>query len=416
MTLKKIHVGDIRIGMYIHEICGSWMDHPFWKKSFRVANINNLQRLRMCGVHEVWIDVSKGGDVAAGTTTFSEEDEKRRVDDALKSAIKQNGEPVSKVEFHQEIETAKKIHAKAKKAVTAMFQEARMGRALQLDTIESLVDEINQSMVRNHSAMLSLARLKNKDDYTYLHSIAVCALMIALGRQLGMEGSDLREVGMAGLLHDIGKIRTPEEVLNKPGCLSCEEFEIMKAHPKHGWEILNASSGVSASTLDVCLHHHERVDGMGYPDKLSGETITLFSRMCAICDVYDAITSERCYKNAWEPAEAIRKMAEWKDGNYDESVFHAFIKAVGIYPVGTLIRLKSGRLGVVVEQSSKSLLTPKVTVFYSTKSNEHIFPEKVDLSMSADEISRIESAVEWGFDKEKLQRMTQISGKDCASY
>ena len=407
--LKKIHVGDVRIGMYIHEICGSWMDHSFWKKSFKVNDAKTLKTLRASCIREVWIDTAKGADVDAGAVAFSEQEEQSRVDEALDCAVRNARELECKLPLYEELDRARNIHSRAKKEVASMFQEARMGRALQLGNLESLVEEINQSMARNSAAMLGLARLKNKDDYTYLHSVAVCALMIALGRQLGLEGPMLREAGMAGLLHDIGKITTPEEVLNKPGCLSPDEFEIMKEHPANGWAILKELPCISASTLDVCLHHHERLDGTGYPERLSGEAISLFARMGAVCDVYDAITSERCYKNAWEPAEAIRKMAEWKDGNYDETVFHAFVKTVGIYPVGTLVKLKSGRLGVVAEQSSGSLLTPKVTVFYSSRSSEHVFPERVDLFSSPDAISSIECAANWGFDPEMLQRMGQLA-------
>jgi len=407
-NLKKIHVSDVRLGMYVHEVCGSWMDHPFWKKSFKVSNGKMLKTLQECGIREVWIDVSRGLDVEAGAEAFSEAEEKTKIDEILRSAIVSVRKAECPVELRHELGKARMIHAKAKKEVESMFQEARMGKALQLEQIESLVDEISHSIMRNQCALLSLARLKNKDDYTYLHSVAVCALMIALARQLGMSEDGVKQAGMAGLLHDIGKIMTPEEVLNKPGSLTREEFDIIKLHPRSGWEILKVSPGVSEISLDVCLHHHERLDGTGYPEKLSGESISLFSRMGAICDVYDAITSARCYKLGWEPAEAIRKMAEWKDGNYDESVFHAFVKTVGIYPVGTLVRLESGRLGVVVDQSSASLLTPKVVVFYSSRHHEHFYPEFVDLSKSLDMIVGLEKPDDWKFDPAMLEGMVQL--------
>jgi len=407
--LKKVHVVDVQIGMYIHEVCGSWMDHPFWKKTFRVSNAGMLQTLQECGIQEVWIDVSKGLDVSAGAEAFSEVDEKVKVDLALQSAIRNGAKVKPRVKIHEEMERARKIHTKARKAVASMFQEARMGKALQLEQAESLVDEISQSMMRNQCALLNLARLKNKDDYTYLHSVAVCALMVALGRQMGLEGDDLKQAGMAGLMHDIGKIMTPEAVLNKPDSLSREEFEIMKQHPRSGWDILNNSPEVGVIALDVCLHHHERLDGKGYPEKLSGDSITLFARMGAVCDVYDAITSDRCYKQGWAPAEAIRKMAEWKDGNYDESVFHAFVKTVGIYPVGSLVRLESGRLGVVADQSAGSLLTPKVMVFYSIRHREHRYPEMVDLSKSPDAITGIEKTSDWEFDPAMLQGLVRLA-------
>jgi putative nucleotidyltransferase with HDIG domain len=272
-----------------------------------------------------------------------------------------------------------------------------MGNALNINETASLVDELNQSITRNPAALISLSRLKNADDYTYLHSVAVCVLMIALGRQLGLEGEVLRHVGVAGLLHDIGKIFIPHEILNKPGKLTNDEFNIIKGHPLKGWETLNNCDGINELALDVCRHHHERIDGMGYPDKLSGEALTLFARMGAVCDVYDAITSNRSYKKGWEPAESIRKMAEWKNGHFDEVVFHAFVKTVGIYPTGTLLKLKSGRLCVVTDQSKKSLIQPIVKVFFSTRSNVHIPLEIVDLSKSTDSIACLENPQQWGF-------------------
>jgi putative nucleotidyltransferase with HDIG domain len=283
-----------------------------------------------------------------------------------------------------------------------MFNEARMGNALQIGDAATLVDEINQSISRNSGALLSLAKLKNKDDYTYLHSVAVCVLMLALGRQLGVTGETLKSLGMAGLLHDVGKAAIPDEVLNKPGRLTDEEFDVVKSHSVKGWEILKGSYGVDDIVLDVCLHHHERVDGTGYPHKLPASELTLFVKMGAVCDVYDAITSDRCYKRGWEPAEALRKMAEWKGSHFDEAVFQAFIKTVGIYPVGTLVKLKSGRLGAVTDQSEKSLLTPKVKVFFSSRLNEPIFMEIVDLALGKDSIEGAENPATWGFDMKKI--------------
>ena len=140
--------------------------------------------------------------------------------------------------------------------------------------------------------------------------------------------------------------------------------------------MLLAGSGATPEALDVCLHHHEKVNGKGYPHGLQGDEISLYSKMGAVCDVYDAITSNRPYKAGWDPAESIQKMAQWaKDGHFDERIFQAFVKSIGIYPTGSLVKLKSGRLGVVVEPGSKSLLSPMVRVFFSTKANEPITPQ-----------------------------------------
>jgi HD-GYP domain-containing protein (c-di-GMP phosphodiesterase class II) len=204
---------------------------------------------------------------------------------------------------------------------------------------------------------------------------------------------------LAGLLHDLGKMGIPNKILNKPGKLTDEEFTTIKSHPEIGANILMDNPLVSPMVLDVVLHHHEKVDGSGYPHRLTGETISLFAKMGAVCDVYDAITSNRPYKKGWSPAESIRKMAEWSKGHFDEAVFQAFVKTVGIYPTGSLVRLESGRLGVVTEQSDTSLLTPKVKVFFSAKLKTPILQETLDLSklIGKEKIIGREAPEDWGF-------------------
>jgi len=307
--------------------------------------------------------------------------------------------PETACSFQQEVVRASKLIAQSRQAMKSMFQDARLGKAVDAETCLPLVADIEASVARNPGAIVSLARLKTSDDYTFMHSVAVCALMVALGRQLGLSASDIREAGLAGLVHDLGKARMPLEVLNKPGALTTEEFTIMKGHPQAGHAMLVEGKGVGPIPLDVCLHHHEKVNGKGYPHGLKGDEISVFAKMGAVCDVYDAITSNRPYKAGWDPAESIQKMAQWaKEGHFDERIFQAFVKSIGIYPTGSLVKLKSGRLGVVVEQSSGSLLQPMVRVFYSTKANEPITPELVDMAQSADQIVSRESPSAWGFD------------------
>jgi len=399
--LKKIHVSDVRSGMFINELCGSWMDHPFWKKAFLISAAEDLKTLKNCGLQEVWIDTEKGLDIEGEVIAPSQEAEKEKVEAELRQVAAEN-RVVQRVSVHNELQRARAVLSKGKAAVTSMFNEARMGKAISVSDAGPLVDEISDSIARNPEAFLNLARLKNVDDYTYMHSVAVCGLMIALGKQMGLSGRDLKDAGIAGLMHDVGKALIPNEVLNKPGKLTDEEFEIVKSHPRKGWEILNIAEGANDVALDVCLHHHERVDGKGYPEAISGDKLTMFARMGAICDVYDALTSDRCYKRGWEPAETIRKMAEWKDGHFDETVFHAFVKTIGIYPSGTLVRLKSGRLAIVIEQTEKSLLKPVVKIFFSTKSNEPIMPEMIDLNRSQESITGAEDPAKWGFDLKQI--------------
>lgn len=391
--LKKIAVADLRIGMHIHEFCGSWMDHPFWRTRFVLEDPADLHQIKTCGIRELWIDVQKGLDVPGPTKQETE----AQIDAALEQISRPQESP-PRVSLIEEVQRAAKICAKSKEAVVSMFQEVRMGKAIDHEAASALVEEISDSVMRNPGALISLARLKTADDYTYMHSVAVCALMVALARQFGLDEKATREVGMAGLLHDLGKAVMPMDVLNKPGKLTEEEFRIMKSHPVEGHRMLVEGGAVGSIPLDVCLHHHEKVDGSGYPKGLKGTGISLYAKMGAVCDVYDAITSNRPYKSGWDPAESIRKMTEWSEGHFDQRVFQAFVKSIGIYPTGSLVKLSSGRLGVVVEQSPKSLLTPTVKVFFSTKSRSYIPPELVDLARpgSAEKIAGREDAVKWG--------------------
>ncbi len=395
---KKIKSSDVKQGMYIDEVCGSWMESPFWKSSFKVDGPDDLKSLRESGIKEVWIDTEKGVDVEQQVGSMDEAEDAAKTAQALTDIAEESREIETRYDLKAEIENAQRVQTEATKFVTSMFQEFRMGNAIDAEKALPMVNEIYMSVVRNQDALISLTRLKSKDDYTYMHSVAVAALMIALGRQLGLEEDLVKSLGMAGLLHDIGKMKVSNDILNKPGRLTDEEFEAIKTHPERGWQLLQQSDGVDDIALDVCLHHHERIDGKGYPEKLSGDEMSLFAKMGAVCDVYDAITSNRPYKNGWTPSESIRKMASWKDGHFDEDVFNSFVKTIGIYPVGSLLKMNSGRLGVVLEQDEKSLLTPKVKLFYSTSAGAHIPPKIIDMKNSNDGIAGVEDPVDYGFD------------------
>lgn len=395
--LKRIAVKDIKLGMFICEFCGSWMEHPFWKTRFLLEDEKDLAAIQASGIKELWIDVAQGLDLSDELPSKTQEEVARETEAMLLEADKSI--LTEKVSLDDEIQTAAKLCAKAKEAVIEMFSDARMGKAIQIEKARALVEEISNSVLRQPHALLSLARLKTADEYTYMHSVAVCALMIALGRQLALDEEMVREAGFAGLLHDIGKVGIPMKVLNKPGKLTDAEFAIVKSHPEVGARILMESYQVSPIVLDVCMHHHEKVDGTGYPHGIRGETISIFAKMGAVCDVYDAITSNRPYKKGWAPADSIRKMAEWSKGHFDEAVFQAFVKTVGIYPTGSLVRLESGRLAVVVEQHESSLLTPKVKVFFSAKTKMPIIQETLDLAKlgGKEKIIGRESPDDWGF-------------------
>jgi putative nucleotidyltransferase with HDIG domain len=390
---KQINIAQLRQGMYLESLPGSWLTNPFWKTARLLDSAEEIALVRESGARHAVIDTAKGLDVATAEAVIA----------APADAAPQRAAPVprppAKVTVEQELKMAALVIARSKAAVTAMFNDVRMGKAVDLSVSDMVIDDISDSIARNTTALVSLVRLKNQHDYTYMHSIAVCALMIALARQMNLDPEAVKQAGAAGLLHDIGKMAVPSAILNKPGKLTDDEFVTVKQHPQAGYDLLMQAGEIGEIAMDVCLHHHEKMDGSGYPHRLKGTEISLYARMGAICDVYDAITSDRAYKQGWPAAESIKKMASWCDTHFDAQLFRAFVKSVGIYPMGTLVRLTSGRLGVVIEQSESSLLTPRVRVFFSTKSNTHLAPVVVDLGVPGEreQIVKSEDPAQWNF-------------------
>ena len=278
-----------------------------------------------------------------------------------------------------ELQRAGTIVRDVRGLVGGLYEKARLGHALDAERCLPLVDAVNDSVTRNPDALLTLTRLRKRDEYTYMHSVAVCALMVALGREMGLDDDTCREAGLAGLLHDLGKARMPEGILAKPGKLTQEEFSIIRTHPRCGFELLSEARGATDRVIDVTLHHHERIDGTGYPDQLPRAKISLFSRMGAVCDVYDAITSHRAYKARWDPAESIERMESWR-GHFDDDILQSFVKTVGIFPIGAIVRLQSQRVAIVFEQNVGAYTKPIVQVFYSLKSQMPIPVQRLDLS------------------------------------
>jgi putative nucleotidyltransferase with HDIG domain len=403
--LKKIPISNLKLGMHLHAFDGAWINHPFWRTRFVITDPVDIQKAQASGLHECWIETDLGLDAdaeppsaqapqAVPETPPAPEPEPLPVMVAPGPPAKSHAPTSQADELHQAAAICKRSRA----AVVSMFGDARMGQAIDAEQCLPLVADITDSVYRNPGALVSLARLKTHDDYSYMHSVAVCALMVSLARQLGQDEDQCRQAGLAGLLHDIGKALMPPEVLNKPGKLTEAEFKVMRSHPERGHVVLQEGRGAGPGALEVCLHHHEKMDGSGYPHKLAGDQISLLARMGAVCDVYDAITSNRPYKAGWDPGESIARMASWK-GQFDPVVFGAFVRSIGIYPTGALVRMESGRLAVVIEQNAAKPAQPVVKAFFSTKSNMPIVPVLLDLASGKanDRIIGRESADKWGF-------------------
>ncbi len=375
LVIKEIDVRDVRIGMYIVKVNCPWLKNPFWRKEFLLNSERHLRLIQASTAKSVWIDCSKGIEPQAVLAVVTPLDTS---EDAVQEAAAESAQVCSSLQ--DEMQHAAAIIERAHSAVQDMFHDIRMGKAINIDAAEDIAQEISDSVARNSYALISLARLKKADRYTYLHSVAVCALMSALARQLDLSDLQIRQASLAGLLHDVGKAEIPLEILNKPERLTADEFKIIMQHPRQGYELLLEAGVTDEVVLDVCLHHHEKLNGRGYPDGCDSEHISLMAKMGAICDIYDAITSNRPYKAGWDPAESIKRMYNWCGEHLDTQVFHAFVRTLGIYPIGSLVRLNNGMLGVVTEQNHTTLLHPKVKAFFSINTLQYCKPELFDLS------------------------------------
>ncbi|HJV28797.1 MAG TPA: HD-GYP domain-containing protein, partial [Aromatoleum sp.] len=247
-------------------------------------------------------------------------------------------------------------------------------------------------------ALLPLLHLKDHDDYTFMHSVSVCALLTSFARTLELPREVIKEISIGALLHDVGKAKVPDDILNKPAKLTEAEFDKMKSHVVQSKIILQHTPGISEIALDVAAQHHERYDGTGYPNKLKGSEISLYGQMGAIVDVYDAITSNRVYHKGMPPTQALRKLLEWSKYHFDPKLVHTFIRSVGIYPSGSLVRLESGKLAVVQGQNSEHLLQPTVLVMFDALKRCYVTPQLVDLAKSNDVIIEHEDFDKWGID------------------
>lgn len=416
--LRTIRTDQLRPGMYVQRLCGSWLDHPFWRGSF-LADSAAVARVQTSGVQTLVIDTTQGIDAEPDHAAPAVRDDGPPSDAAPGASCTAAGAPSDPSQgaarapgsgasmastFEAEVKQARHLLESGRALVEAMFSEARLGRSVDTEAATPLVTALCDSVLRNPHALVSVARLKTADDYTYLHSMAVAGLMTALARQMGLPEDEVHAAARGGLLHDMGKAVTPHGVLNKPGSLTEDEYSAIRRHPEDGHRLLIESGVDNPAALDIALHHHEKMDGSGYPHRLSGDQISRMARMAAVCDVYDAITSDRPYKRGWCPAESLKRMASWT-GHFDPAIFQAFVKSLGIYPVGTLVRLHSQQLAVVIEQSPGVLLKPRVRVFHCLRRRSRVLMYDLDLAAADcdDRIIQPESPTDWGLrDLEKL--------------
>jgi HD-GYP domain-containing protein (c-di-GMP phosphodiesterase class II) len=410
--LKRIAKDQVRIGMFIHGFEGSWFDHPFWRKKFQLTDARDVEKIRASAINVVIIDVSRGtGPDEPAKPRSSAASALPKQDARPPAPRKTAAAPPPQSEDKSDERRATLVVDRSKQVMRDLYASVRLGKTLRPAIVMPVVEDITDEVMRNARAVLNVMRLKKQAEYTYFHSVAVCALMVNVGRQLGMEEPELHQMGLAGLLHDMGKVIVPEEVLNKPGSLSDAEFALVRTHPEHGHNLLRETGEVPDLALNVCLHHHERMDGRGYPYGLSANKLDTAARLGAICDVYDALTANRPYKDAWTPTETISAMQGWS-GHFDPDLLFRFMQSVGVFPTGMLVRLRSNRLGIVLEPARRAT-RPRVRTFYSTTERCFIEPELVVITdnLGGDQIMGQEQPLNWGLTGWDMLSKSLLSGE-----
>lgn len=293
----------------------------------------------------------------------------------------QESEPaIIKTSFEDEIVKAASLYEEAKSIQEKLLDSIQQGLPVDFTPVKACSDAFVDSLQRNANALLCMSHIKEKDDYLLEHSLNVAILMATFAEFLGLDADLVNELAFAGMLHDVGKIEIPDNILNKPGKHTKEETEIMRCHVLRGVKIVEKMQDSSGSLLQIVAQHHEKLDGNGYPNNLSGSQISEFGRMIAIIDAYDAITADRCYKKGMPANFALKMLLKYSGSHFDEFLVKQFVKCIGVHPIGSLVRTKSEKVAIVMSLNEKHPLNPVIKIFYSLRSNHFLTPKDVDLS------------------------------------
>ena len=363
--LRKISIDRLKIGMVVEKMDRSWTEHPFLANKKKITSEDQVQALREYGILEVHIDTDEGADVGTPTPPPGLTD--------LAAPLPEE------VPLREELQYAEETHREARSVVQDVMRDVRLGKNIESEKVGRVVGTMIDSIFRNADALSSLTRLKGYDEYTFVHSVNVCVLCLTLGRRLTYPRSDLEALGIGALLHDTGKLKVPSLLLTKSGRLDDGEMAEMKRHPLYSVEVLESTDGIREESKQVALQHHERWNGNGYPYGLKGDEIGRFGQVAALCDVYDAMTSDRCYQKGMPPYEGIRKINEWAGMHFPPDIVQCFIRCMGIYPVGTVVQLDTREIGVVTAVNRGKILRPRLTLLFRDLRTRLPEPVSVDL-------------------------------------
>ncbi|MBW3566391.1 MAG: HD-GYP domain-containing protein [Proteobacteria bacterium] len=418
MDKRKVAVADLEVGMYVAELDRPWADSPFLFQGFIIESEDDLAKIRET-CEFVHIDAERGVDEDAGDKTI------RLSMNARPGANPERGRAEwqriaseeRRVSFQREFQRVYATRARTRQYVDTLLSDVRLGKVFDTETAKAIVIELVDTITEDADAAMWLTQLKQAHEYTAQHCINVSVLSIAFGAHLGYSKEQLRLIGLGALLHDVGKMQTPVEILDKPGRLTAEEFEIMKRHPVDGYEIMKATNQVPAQALQIIRFHHERISGRGYPDGLRGEQISTAVLVTAICDVYDAITSDRVYHHGIGADQGLNAMYQMAPSDFGKELVQEFIKCIGIYPVGSLVELGTGAIGIVMTKDPHNKLRPVVMLVRDANGKEYRPRRFVSLSAQASldrnsdwSVKRIVDAKHVGIDMHRIASDELLEG------
>lgn len=371
----RVYTTELKVGMYVSELDRPWVDTPFLFQGFMVQDIDDINALRE-HCEYVYVDKERSRkDVTAHLLASSHKSSSKK-----KTKKRHVSSRFTEKGFRQSLLRSYRVYQDARGWIDIMLEDSRLGEGVDTEQARTLVTQLADQVIQNPDALVWLTHLKKRDEYTATHCINVCILALTFGRTLDLDDESLHKLGMGALLHDIGKMKVPDEILNKPSRLSKEEFETMMSHPLHGHSMLADDHDLDEKSLHVVLHHHERLDGGGYPHGLREEEIPLLTRIASIVDVYDAITSDRCYHDGISPALALENLFKWSKGNFDVPLLEKFIKCLGIYPIGSVVRLNTNEVGVVVATDAGHRVKPIVLLAANAEGKPYLPRRLLNLS------------------------------------
>ncbi len=345
---KKLHVSELQIGMWVSKLDRDWLDTPFLMQGFLIESMADIETLAEFCEH-VWVDVR----------------EEHWVDNFSKKTLNKSPSRrvyINKVPVREENQKILGVYRQARRITKNLLDEARLSSVINTDNAKGLVNDCVSSILRNPDALMWMSKIRSQDEYTAEHCLNVCILAIAFARQLGYSDSELHDIGMCGLLHDVGKMKVPLEILNKPARLTDEEMKIMQCHTTYGRNLLMSAGSGAAQAVDVAWNHHEQMDGKGYPRGLADSKIGRYARIIAIVDAFDAMTAHRVYKPAFSATKALKIIFHERGTHFDKELTEVFLKTVGLYPPGSVVELINGEVGLVVETNQRYRQLPKVII------------------------------------------------------